>query len=71
MKDIFREHIFRLCQVDSWRPSIENATAADKLLLRVEQICDLVEKSWAYIMQISSMLFGYKLYHSSNKVLLW
>lgn len=43
MKDIFREHILRLCQVDSYRPNVENATMADKLLLRVEQICALVE----------------------------
>lgn len=44
MKDIFREHILRLCQVDSWKPSVENATTADKILLRVEQICILVEQ---------------------------
>lgn len=44
MKDIFREHILRLCQVDSWKPSQENVTTADKILLRVEQICNLVEQ---------------------------
>ncbi|KAI6192018.1 Cyclin domain-containing protein [Aphelenchoides bicaudatus] len=43
MKDIFREHILRLCQVDSYRPNVENATMADKLMLRVEQIRELVE----------------------------
>jgi hypothetical protein len=43
MKDIFHEHIFRLCKVNGWKPSVESATAADKILLSVEQICELVE----------------------------
>ncbi|KAI6232015.1 hypothetical protein M3Y95_00442200 [Aphelenchoides besseyi] len=44
ISDIFREHIFRLCQVDTWKPSAENLTLADKLMLRVEEIRQLVEE---------------------------
>lgn len=43
MKDIFREHVFRLCQVDSWNPNVENTVMAEKIMFIVEQICELVE----------------------------
>ncbi|KAI6240694.1 Cyclin domain-containing protein [Aphelenchoides fujianensis] len=49
--DIFREHIFRLCQVDQWKPNAENSTLADKLMLRVEEICQLVEEQGAPVPQ--------------------
>ncbi|KAI6173145.1 Cyclin domain-containing protein [Aphelenchoides besseyi] len=44
ISDIFREHIFRLCRVDTWKPNAENLTIADKLMLRVEEIRQLVEE---------------------------
>lgn len=48
MKDIFREHVFRLCQVDSWNPSVENTVTAEKIMFIVEQICELVEVRFEY-----------------------
>lgn len=51
MKDIFRDHIMRLCQVESWNPSVEKTMMVDKLLLCVEQICELVDAQFQPVTQ--------------------
>uniref|UniRef100_A0A1I7SMJ2 Cyclin-H n=1 Tax=Bursaphelenchus xylophilus TaxID=6326 RepID=A0A1I7SMJ2_BURXY len=43
MKDIFRDYVHRLCQVDTWNPNVENAMLADKLMTKVDDIISLVE----------------------------
>ncbi|CAD5229352.1 unnamed protein product [Bursaphelenchus okinawaensis] len=42
MEDIFRDYIHRLCQVDAWTSNTGNAILADKLMVLVEEIIQLV-----------------------------